>query len=159
MKEYIVYKGVYSFIIAQEHFHLAKLMLAFLDNFFIGIFSHEVIFFIYQLQSFFIKFKFDNPAFIVYRAGCSVFHRLSHIVNIDVVAEYFSGTSVSSGNRSAGKTYITRIGKTVPNNTGSAYNSFCDFLSGLIFCYFNLLGKSVLSSMSFISHNNYIPPF
>ena len=94
MVEYIAYKRIDGVIIAEDCFHLTEFTLALFDNFFVCVGRHNIILGINQPQRCFVKIEFNYTAFVINRAGCSVLDSLCHIVNVDVVTEYLTGTAV-----------------------------------------------------------------
>ena len=94
MVENIANKGVDSVIVTENSFHLSKLSFALFYNLLVGIPSHNVILFINHLQGRFVKIELDYTAFIVNRACRSILNRLCHIVNIDIITEYFTSAAV-----------------------------------------------------------------
>ena len=94
MVEYIAYKRIDGVIIAKDCFHLTEFTLALFDNFFVCVGGHNIILGINQPQRCFVEIELDNTAFVINRACSTVLNRLCHIVNVDIVTEYFTGATV-----------------------------------------------------------------
>ena len=58
------------------------------------------------LQGIRIKMKCNNPTLVINRFCRFIFHRLGHIVNIDIVTEDLASIPVFEGNGRAGKANI-----------------------------------------------------
>ena len=132
MVKNIINKRVDSFFVAKDFFHLAKFVLALFDYFFISIVSKGTVFCINLSKNLIIKLKFDNAAFVINRARCTIKNRLSHIVNINVIAKYFDGAAIFAGNWSTCKTDIVCVRKTVADNAGGTSYGFYNRVSFFI---------------------------
>ena len=141
----------------QNCFHLTEFFFALFDNVWIGILSHQVVFIIYDMQRFFIQLKMDDPALIVNRSGCTVFNRLRHIINIDIITKYFTGAAILRRDRCTGETDVCSVRKTVPDNTGSANDGLRFHLAVFLLTDHNFLCQSVLAAVCFICHDDDIP--
>ena len=100
--------------------------------------------------------QFDNTAFIVDRACCTILDSLRHIVDVDIIAKHFTGTAILGGNRRAGKADVCSVGQAVADNTSRANNTLGDFFAILVCCDFDFFRKSVLPTMCFICHHDNI---
>ena len=78
----------------ENGFHLSKLMLAFLNNFGVGVMRHYIIFGVDKAQSVLVEFEMNNSALVINRSGSTVLYRLRHIVNIDIISEHLAGAFV-----------------------------------------------------------------
>ena len=105
-------------ISAEDGFHLAKFFLAFFDGVGLGVLCHQIVLGIYALENLSIKIQMDNTAFIIYRAGCSILDRLSHIVYIDIIAEHFPCAAISGGYWRTGKTNKRGMRQIITNDLG-----------------------------------------
>ena len=112
---------------------------------FFRILGKEFIFRINLFQYLFVKIQMYYTAFIEYRPGGSIFHRLCHVININIVPEYLAGIAVFLRNRSPGKTDEGGIWQTVTDDPGGSDVDFSVFFD---------LFKSVLSTVSFVSHDH-----
>ena len=152
MVENIADKGVDGVIVAENSFHLSKLSFALFDNLIVGMLCHNVIFGINHLQGRFVKIELDYTAFIVNRTCSTVLNSLCHIIYVDIISEYLTSATVFRRNRCTRKADICSIRKCITNNTSSSYFN----LTGLsVYCF----GKSILTSVCFISHNYNIVAF
>ena len=154
MLQNIAHQRINCFIIAEDCFHAAQIMLTALNYPGICILRHDVIFLINQLQRCCIEFQLDNTALIVNRACGTILHRLCHIVNVDVVAEHLTGTAILCRDRRSCKTDICCIGQAVADNARRADNNFRNFFAGLIGCHLDLFRQTILPSVRFVCHNN-----
>ena len=152
MVKNITNKRINGIIITKNRFHLSQLSFAFFNNLLIGIFSHNIILCINHLQSCFVKIKLYYTTLIVNRASCTIFHSLCHIINVDIIAEYLTSTSIFRRNRCTCKSDICSIRKCVADNSCCADNTLCNFFTIFIFSNLNLFSKSILTSVSLISH-------
>ena len=137
---------------AKDFFHLAKFVLTFFDYFFVCIISKRAVFCINLGKNFIIKLEFDNTAFVINRTGCSIFNSLSHIINVNVVTEYFDSAAVFAGNWSSCKTDITCVWKTVADYAGCSDCAVSNKVALFVTAGFDFLCKSILSAVSFICH-------
>ena len=118
MVENVIYQGGNRLFIAKDGLHLPKLPLTFLNYFWVSIVCHQIIFRIDQTQGRFIQLQLDNPAFIVHRSGGAVLHGLCHVIDVNIIAEDFSGASVFCGYGRPRKADIGSVWETVADNTG-----------------------------------------
>ena len=91
----------------------------------------------------------NHAAFVKDRACCTIFHSLSHIVNVDIVTENLTGVAIFLGDRSSGKADKCGIGETVTNDPGGSDVDFAVLVDLL---------KTILSPVGFVSHNHNIAP-
>ena len=56
-----------------------------------------------QLHRVFVEVQVHHPALVIDRTGGSIIHRLTHVVNVDVVAEHFLRVSVAVADRRSGE--------------------------------------------------------
>ena len=159
MVKNIVNKGLYRIIVTEDSFHLPKLTLAFLYYVSIGILRHDLIFGVDQFQSVFIEFQLHDTAFIVDRTCRTVLDSLCHVIDVNIISEYFTGISVLSGNRRTRKADICSIRERITDNSSCTDDLTGNKLAVLILRHLDLFGKTVLPSMSFISHDNNISSF
>ena len=149
MIQNIVHKGVDSFLIAKNGFHLPQFFFAPFDNLWISIFCHNVIFLVNELQSLLIQFQLDNTAFVIYRTSSTIFNCLCHVVNIYVVTKHFTSIAVFHRNRCSGKSDKSCIRQSIADNTSRTDFDFTCLDIDLFF-------QTVLPTMSFIRHNHNI---
>ena len=155
----VVDKGINGVVIAQNGFHLPQLPLAAFNHVRVGVGGHELVFVINPLQGFLIQIQFDHPAFIVNRAGGSVLNRLSHVVDVNVVPEHFTGASVFGGDGSSRKADIGGVRQAVADHARRADNSFGNFLSFFICGDSDLFRQSVLPPVGLIRHDDDVSAF
>ena len=106
MIKYITNKRIYRLVIAKDSFHLSKLFFTFFNNISICIFSHNIIFLINQTQCLLIKLQFHNTTLIINWSCSTILYCLSHVIDINIISEYFSRISVFHRYRSTGKSNI-----------------------------------------------------
>ena len=149
MVENVGDKCVNGSVISEDSFHSAQFMLTLFDNTLISLCSHQVVFLIDRSQSIFIELEFYDTAFIINRACRAVLYRLRHIININVITEYLAGTFVFGRYRCTCKAYVCCIWQIISDDTGGSVFQFTSF-------GFNAFGKTILSTVSFVSHNDNI---
>ena len=103
---------------SENGLHLAKFFLAFFDGVRLGVLRHQIILGVNEFENLSIKIQMDNTTFIVYRAGCSILDRLSHIVYINVIAEHFSCAAISGGYWRTGKANKRGMWQIITNDFG-----------------------------------------
>ena len=154
MVKNIADQRVYGVVVAQYGFHLSQCFLALFNNLRICIVRHDFILGINHAQRSFIQVELNDTAFVINRAGCTIFNSLRHIINVDVVTEHFTSAAVFRGNRCSGKTDVCSVRQAVSDNSCSTYNTLGDFFTVLILGHFNLFGQAVLSTVGFVCHND-----
>ena len=92
----------------------------------------------------------DHTAFVKHRPRRTIFNRLRHIVDVDIVTEHFARIAVHLGDRGSGKSYECRVGKAIANDAGSADMDLAVLID---------LFKAVLPAMGLIRHDDNIAPF
>ena len=98
--------------------------------------------------------QFDNTAFIVDRACCTILDSLRHIVDVNVITEHLTGAAIFGRNRRTGKADVCSIGQAVADNASRANNTFGDFFAILVSCDFDSLRKPVLPTVGLICHHD-----
>ena len=127
-------------VVAQYSFHLSQCFLALFNNLRIGIVRHDFILCINHVQRSFIKVELNDTAFVINRAGCTIFNSLRHIINVYIITEHFTGAAVFRGNRCSGETNVCSVRQTISYNAGSTYNTLGDLFTVLILGHLNLFG-------------------
>ena len=90
----VVAESLYGLGRTEDAFHLAQLFFAFFDGVFFCVLCQKFIFCVDPLQDILVKVQMDHSTFVKHRAGCAIFHSLSHIVNVDIVTENLAGVAV-----------------------------------------------------------------
>ena len=116
------------------------------------VFGDDVVFLIDLLEDTFVQVEVDDAAFVVDGAGCAIFDRLSHVVDVDVVAENFAGAFVFGGDGGSGEADVGCVGEAVTDFSCGSDGYF----SGLCVDFFV---ESVLAAMSFVGDDDDVPPF
>ena len=101
--------------------------------------------------------QLDHAALIINRACGPVSDSLSHIVDIDIIAEDLARAAVLQGNRRAGKPDIGRVRQTVADNSGGPLYQLGGFLALCIFDHFDFFGQAVLAAVCLICHDDDVP--
>ena len=77
---------------------------------------------------------------------------MSHVIDVDVVAEDFTGAFVFGGDRGSGKADIGCVGKAVADLSCGANGDFS--VSCVNFCC-----ESILAAVGFVGDEDNVPPF
>ena len=157
--ENIVNKGFYCIIVTEDSFHLSKFTLAFLYHIGIGILRHDLIFGIYQFQGIFIEFQLHDTALIVNRTSSTVLNSLCHIINVDIITEHLTGVSIFHSDRRSRKSDICSVRERITDNSSRTDDLTGNKLAVLVLRHFDFFCQTILSSMSFVSHNNDVSAF
>ena len=145
-------------ICAKNGLHLPQLFFAFLNDVWISIFRHDLIFVVDQMQGAFVQFQMNDAAFVIDRLCCLIFYGLGHIIDVNIVAEDFTGASILRRDRRTGKANIGRIGQSIPDHTSGPNHCFCFDLAVLFLFHNDLFAESVLPAMRFVGHDDDITP-
>ena len=101
----------------------------------------------------------NNAAFVIDRSCCTVFNRLCHVIDVDVITEDFACAAIFCRNWCSGEANVGRVGKRIPYDAGSANNGFCLDFAVVLLLDHNLFIETVLPTMRFVSHHDDIPAF
>ena len=100
----IPYQRVDGGVFAQEYFQAAVLLLCLPDLLLGGSLIGKVVeLIIQQVHRVFVEVQIHHTALVIDRTGGSIIYRLTHVVNIDVVAEHFLRVSVAVADRRSGE--------------------------------------------------------
>ena len=113
----IIYQRINGLLVAKNGLHLSQLSLAFLDDSRIRIIRHDIVFLIDELQCLLIQLQLNNTALVIYRTGGTIFHRLCHIIDVNIITEHLTSVAILHRNRCAGKSDEGRIRQSISDNT------------------------------------------
>ena len=120
----IINKRSDGLFVAENGLHLSEFLFALCHHFGIGVVCHIFILCINHMESIFIQFQLDNATLVINRTGSSILNSLGHVVNIDIITEDLTGTSVLHGKRSTRKSDVGSVRKTVANDSRCANLDF-----------------------------------
>ena len=159
MVDNIFAQGLNGRICPQHTLHLSQHLFAFFNRCSVRLLFQRIIGRINQGQRILVKVEFDNAALIVNRTRCTIFHRLCHIINIDIITKNFTRISIFCRNRCSCKAYVSCIRQGIMNDTGIANDRMCFFFTLFIFFDDNFFIKTILSTVGFIRHYHNISTF
>ena len=159
MVDNIFAQGLNGRLCSQHTLHLPQHLFAFFNRCSVRLLFQRIVGCINQGQRILVKVEFDNAALIVNRTRCTIFHRLCHIINIDIITKNFTRISIFCRNRCSCKAYVSCIRQGIMNDTGIANDRMCFFFTLFIFFDDNFFIKTILSTVGFIGHHHNIPPF
>ena len=104
MLDDVLYQRVDGGVFAQEYFQPAVLLLRLLNLLLGGSLIGKVVeLIIQQLHRVFVEVQVHHTTLVINRTGGSIIYRLTHVVNVDVVAEHFLRVSVAVADRRSGE--------------------------------------------------------
>ena len=100
----IPYQRVDGGVFTQKYFQPAVLLLRLPDLLLGGSLIGKVVeLIVQQLHRVFVEVQVHHTALVIDRTGGSIIYRLTHVVNVDVVAEHFLRVSVAVADRRSGE--------------------------------------------------------
>ena len=104
MLDDVPYQRVDGGVFTQEHFQPAMLLLCLPDLLLGGSLIGQVVeLIVQQVHRVFVEVQVHHTALVINRTGGSIIYRLTHVVNVDVVAEHFLRVSVAVADRRSGE--------------------------------------------------------
>ena len=101
----------------------------------------------------------DNPALVINRTSRAILNSLGHIINIYIIAKYFSGITVLRGDRGSGKSNEGCVWQSLMDDQRITDNCSCFLFALFVFRDDNPFIKAILAAMGLICHNHYVSAF
>ena len=107
-----------------------------------------------MLEDLVVQLEFDNAAFVIDRASRTIFNRLRHIVNVDIVAEHFGGVAVVAANGRSSESDKTSVRKAIADNASSTLDPMRNQIALVILRCLDFFSQAVLTTVRFVRNHD-----